>query len=124
MVKIILIVSIGSLAGGVSRFLLDQYLHKYLPVYFPFGTLIINITGCFLIGIILTLSARGFITPQMRFLLATGFCGSYTTFSTFAYESISLLTDKEYLYMGIYAVVSLIIGLFATYVGIILARLI
>ena len=124
MFKILALIGTGSFIGGISRYLFGQFVHKYLPVVFPYGTLAVNIAGCFLIGVILGLSDKDMVTPQWRFFLATGFCGGFTTFSTFAYENISLLNDKEYFYMFLYAALSFVIGLAATYIGIICTRLI
>src|SRR5437879_3875037 len=124
MLKILALIGTGSFIGGISRYLFGQFVHKYFPVVFPYGTLAVNIIGCFLIGVIFGLTDKGMVTLQWRFFLATGFCGGFTTFSTFAYENISLFNEKEYFYMFIYMASSFAIGLAATYIGIIITKLI
>jgi fluoride exporter len=124
MIKILALIGTGSFIGGISRYLFGQFVHRFLPVVFPYGTLAVNITGCFLIGIILGLSDKAAVTPHWRFFLATGFCGGFTTFSSFAYENITLLNDKEYFYMFLYIASSFIIGLAATYIGVIVTKII
>jgi CrcB protein len=90
---------------------------------FPFATLIVNVGGCFLIGVLFALSDRGnLLSPEWRIFLTTGFCGGFTTFSTFSYESLLLVQDGEYLYLAAYVAISVFVGLAATYLGILLIR--
>jgi CrcB protein len=121
--KMILIVGAGGFAGSVARFLSQQFIARQYPSSFPWGTLIVNITGCFIIGLIYALSEKGnLISPEMRLLLATGFCGGFTTFSSFAYENITLMRDGELLYAFLYVVSSIIIGFLATYIGVLIVK--
>jgi len=125
MTRSLILVGVGSSVGGIIRYLTQLFVQKHYPSSFPFGTLSVNIIGCFLIGIIYALAERGnILSPSMRLLLATGFCGGYTTFSSFAYENISLLRDGEFFYTSIYILLSLAIGLLAVYVGILFIKLI
>jgi fluoride exporter len=78
----------------------------------------VNIAGCLFIGILLGLSQKGdLLTPEWRIFLTVGFCGGFTTFSTFAAENLALLKDCNYLYFALYAGLSLFLGLLATYLG-------
>lgn len=123
MIKMILLVGAGGFAGSVARFLSQQLIARYYPSSFPWATMAVNITGCFIIGLIYALSQKGtLISPEMRLLLATGFCGGFTTFSTFAYENITLMRDGEILYTFLYIAASIVIGFLAAYVGVIIVK--
>lgn len=116
--RVIWLVGIGSFLGGISRYYSQQLVTRFFPSAFPYGTLAVNITGCFLIGLIYGLSGRGnIVSPEWRLFLATGFCGGFTTFSTFSYESITLIQDREFVYLALYAVLSVAVGFAATYAG-------
>ncbi|MCX6280807.1 MAG: fluoride efflux transporter CrcB [Bacteroidetes bacterium] len=118
MLRLILIIGSGSFAGGVTRFLLSRYIHSNADTTFPLGTLIVNITGCFLIGIFYGMSERSnLLSPELRMFLTVGFCGGFTTFSTFAAENISLMKDGNFLYFGLYTGLSVFLGLMAVYLG-------
>src|SRR5699024_3930334 len=95
MFKNILLVGIGGFAGSVGRYLLARYIELRVLTSFPFGTFAVNIIGCFIIGLRYGLTLRGTVSPNIRFLLATGFCGGFTTFSTFSMESMTLLQDGQ-----------------------------
>jgi fluoride exporter len=119
----ILLVGVGGFVGSVARYLVAILFSSQISSVFPFATLTVNIVGCFLIGILFALSDRGnVLSPEWRILLTTGFCGGFTTFSTFSYESLRLMQDGEYLYLAAYVFISVFIGLTATYLGIALVR--
>jgi len=119
----LLLVGVGGFAGSIMRYLVAVLFASQVPSVFPYATLTVNIVGCFVIGVLFALSDRGnFLSPEWRILLTTGFCGGFTTFSTFSYESLRLMQDGEYLYLAAYVLLSVVIGLAATYVGIILIR--
>ena len=119
----ILLVGIGGFAGSVLRYLVTIFLAERVSASFPFGTLTANITGCFLIGVILGFAERGSIlSPEWRILLTTGFCGGFTTFSTFSYESLRLVQDGEFLYLFLNVWLNVVVGLGATYLGLVLMK--
>lgn len=121
--KMILLVGAGGFIGSVARFLSQQLIARYYPSSFPWGTLTVNILGCLIIGAVYALGEKGnILTPDIRLLLATGFCGGFTTFSSFAYENIALIRDGEFLYTFLYIAASVIIGLLAAYVGILIVK--
>ncbi|MEO6168692.1 MAG: fluoride efflux transporter CrcB [Chitinophagales bacterium] len=121
--RIVLIIGLGGFIGTIARYLSQQLIYKYYPVTFPYGTLAVNLLGCFLIGIFYALSERGnLLSPEWRMFLTTGLCGGFTTFSAFSYESVQLINDRQYLYLGIYATVSMVVGIAVTYLGIWLTR--
>lgn len=118
MFKLILIIGTGSFIGGVSRFLASRYIQNTIISGFPYGTLFVNVLGCLLIGIFYGMSERGnFMSPEMRLFLTVGFCGGFTTFSTFASENLSLLKDGNFFYFALYTALSVFLGLMATYFG-------
>jgi CrcB protein len=122
-IRILLIIGTGGFLGTIARYLTQQGISKILPILFPYGTLAVNIAGCFLIGIIYALADRGnALSPEWRIFLTTGFCGGYTTFSTFSYESYNLIRDEQYLYLSLYIGLSVILGIMATFLGIILIK--
>ena len=116
--KIILAIGMGSFLGGISRYLLSLYIQQKFSSSFPFGTLVVNIIGCFLIGIILGLTDKGNLTQEWRLFFATGIIGGFTTFSAFSGETINMLQDGQLWYAILYIAVSLIVGLIATFIGI------
>ncbi len=117
--KSLLIVFAGSGIGGVARFGMQTWVSKIYPFTFPLGTFIVNIFGCFLIGLFYALSEKGnVLTPDWRLALTTGLCGGFTTFSTFGYENMNLLRTGDYLYFGLYAAGSVLLGITAVYIGV------
>jgi len=125
MTRNLLLIAIGSGAGGVARFLCQQFVQKHYPASIPLGTLSVNIIGCFIIGIIYGLAMKGnILSIELRLLAAAGFCGGFTTFSSFAYENIILMQDGKFFYAALYISLSLIIGFAAVYTGMLLTKLI
>jgi fluoride exporter len=118
MIKLLLIAGTGGFFGTIARFLASRYFQNLFLSAFPFGTFLVNVTGCLLIGIFYGLSQKGnLLSPEMRIFLTVGFCGGFTTFSAFAGENISLLKDGNFLYFAIYTSLSVFLGLMATYLG-------
>ena len=116
-------VAIGSAVGGVSRYLLGGVIQRVLAASFPAGTLVINVTGSALLGFLLRYALdTPSLTPEIRALLGVGFCGGYTTFSTFSYETLALLEDGDWRRAGVYVTLSVVGSLLATFVGFVAAR--
>ncbi|AZR72172.1 hypothetical protein BBF96_01430 [Anoxybacter fermentans] len=124
MVKIISI-GIGGFLGAITRYLLAGEVEKYFKSTFPFGTLVVNLIGCFLLGFIFSLTLnREMINPTIRTAITTGFLGALTTFSTFTYETLALL-EGENLFLALSnVVISVVLGLLMGWFGIITARII
>lgn len=120
--KILLAIGLGSFLGGISRYLVTLFLQNKFLSTFPYGTLGVNIIGCFLIGIVYGLSARGNINVEWRLFLATGFLGGFTTFSSFSNDTVSLLRDAQYWQAFSYVALSVVVGLVATFGGISLIK--
>ena len=121
--RLLFMIGAGGFIGTVARYLFQQGISKLFPVLFPLGTLAINLTGCFLIGVIYALTERwNILTPEWRIFLTTGFCGGFTTFSTFTYETYNMIRDDQYLYVSLYVGISIIAGLALTFFGIFLIR--
>ncbi len=118
MVRLILIIGSGSFIGGIARYLISRYVQGQVLSAFPYGTLLVNLAGCFLIGIFYGLSERGnLMNTELRMFLTVGFCGGFTTFSTFANENISMLREGDFFYFALYTSLSIFFGLMATYTG-------
>ena len=113
------IVFAGSGIGGVARFAIQSWVASIDQFIFPVGTFIVNLSGCFLIGLFYALGEKGnLLTPEWRIALTTGFCGGFTTFSTFAFENMNLLRTGDYLYFTLYTVLSVILGIAGVFLGI------
>jgi fluoride exporter len=118
MLKILFIIGTGSFLGGISRFLVSKSIQNMAISAFPYGTFVVNMTGCFLIGLFYGLSERNqLISPEWRMFLTVGFCGGFTTFSTFANENFAMLRDGNILSVALYASLSVFVGICATYFG-------
>lgn len=116
-------VALGSALGGVSRFLLSTFLQQKAGTGFPIGTLVVNVSGSILLGFLLRYAlSTTTISPEVRGLLTTGFCGGYTTFSTFTYETMALLEDGETGRATAYVLSSVLVSLIGVYLGITAAR--
>ncbi len=101
-------VGLGSMLGGMSRYGMTLVTQNYAALALPFGTLISNLAGCLLIGMIAGIGASSqVLSSEMRLLLATGFCGGFTTMSSFVYELGQFIQDKEYFYASSYFVATL-----------------
>ena len=121
--RIILAIGIGSCLGGISRYLLAQLIQNKFLSSFPYGTLVVNLLGCFLIGIIFGLSERGNFTIVWRLFLVTGLLGGFTTFSSFSNATVGMLRDGQIWSAFTYISISVLIGLLATFTGISLIKL-
>ena len=122
--KMIILIAIGGGVGAVCRYLLSKVMGTLLGTSFPFGTLVVNIIGAFLIGFIgFILFERTFhLGSELRALIIIGLLGGFTTFSSFSYETVLLLENQEFLKMGLYLTLSVALCLVATWLGLTLGR--
>jgi CrcB protein len=124
MIKTLLLVGTGGFLGSISRFIASRFMKNNFPSAFPFGTFFVNISGCFLIGLIYGFSERSsLLTPGWKLFLAVGFCGGFTTFSTFANENLALLRDGEFFNFILYTGLSVLLGLAATFLGVLITKI-
>jgi CrcB protein len=121
----ILIIGIGGFVGAVSRYGLALWIGQRWGRSFPLGTFVINVSGSFLIGLLMTLMVERFTENfQWRLLLVVGFLGAYTTFSTFEYETGALLKDGEWTFAMLNVILSVVVGFIALKLGEALAKMI
>lgn len=114
----ILIVGLGGGIGSILRYLCQKWVNESYQHNFPIATFLVNVFGCLLIGVFYALGEKGnILSPQTRLLLITGLCGGFTTFSTFAFENMSLLRTGDTFYFLLYAVGSVVLGIAAVYIG-------
>lgn len=118
MLKAFLLVGAGSFLGGGLRFLTGRYLVSRLGHHFPWGTIGVNLIGCFLLGFFLSLFGKGQLQDNpLKLFLTVGFCGGFTTFSTFVNESFLLGFDRGFLPLFLNLAISLLGGFLALYAG-------
>lgn len=116
-VKEFLLVCIGSFFGGGTRFLVSKALQSCVLLSLPWGTMVVNVVGCFLIGLLSGWALNEQISPAVKLVLVTGFCGGFTTFSTFMNENLLLSRDGALLTAVLYTLGSLALGLLAVVLG-------
>lgn len=116
-------IAVGSALGGAGRYVIGTALQQRLGLAFPVGTLIVNISGSLLLGFLLRY-ALGVtqISPETRAFLTTGFCGGYTTFSTFTYDTAIMFESGQYRRAALYITLSVVVSLVAMFVGFALAQ--
>lgn len=120
----IVVVAVGGSLGAVARYLLSLWAAERFGAGFPYGTLIANVAGCFVIGAFMTLATDRFIvSPYWRLLVTVGFIGGLTTFSSFSYETFKLLEDAQATSAAGNILLNLVLGFSATWLGIVIAKL-
>lgn len=125
MLRTILIVGSGGFIGSVMRYLVQFYMEKNLTSTFPWGTLIANVAGSFIIGMIYALTEKGnLLNPELRLFLAVGICGGFTTFSSFAYNNFTMIKENSITLLLFNVGGNLFLGIMSVYLGILLIRLI
>ena len=116
-------ISIGAIVGASSRYFVSRFVAKSVSASFPYGTLLINITGSFILGLFLVWSTeRALPDPRWRLLIAIGFCGSYTTFSSYAFESFALFEQGNYVLFASNVLANNVLCLAGVLAGAMIAR--
>jgi CrcB protein len=120
---IYLLIALGGAAGSVLRYLIGGGVQRTSASGFPIGTMFVNVSGCFLIGILVRQFLNMQASPELRAFLIVGFCGGFTTFSTFSAETLGLIEGGEYSRATSYVILSLVLCLVATFMGMTAMRL-
>ena len=123
MMKMLLMVGLGSFAGGVLRFLLTRFVQINSMSSFPWGTTAVNLLGCLVLGVLYGLFSRGLLLhTETRLFLTVGLCGGFTTFSTFSNDGLILMKQGFYGLFATYTLLSILLGIFAALGGSIVGR--
>ena len=118
MIKAMLIAGAGGFLGTCGRFLVGKLAHLLFASPFPYGTFAVNVIGCFVIGILCGLAEKtSLISPQMNVFLITGFCGGFTTFSSFSNDMYLLMQNKQWMYFALYLGLSIALGILMVIAG-------
>jgi fluoride exporter len=123
MIKNLFLIALGGGAGSVVRYICQKWFSEQVPGAFPWGTFVVNLSGCLLIGVLY--AAIDKFSPasiHTRLFLITGFCGGFTTFSAFALENMNLLKQGDLVHAGLYAVGSVVLGVAGVLLGISIVR--
>ncbi len=119
----IFLVFVGGGIGSTVRFLLGRWVSTWHNIQFPFGTLLVNITACLVLGLVVGIGDhRQMISPAARLFWTVGFCGGFSTFSTFSAETLALMQEGLHLATALYIILSLVLCLAATFGGIYLGE--
>ena len=120
-----LLIAVGGALGSIARYWVGSSIAGRMGIRFPYGTLIVNLTACVIIGFSMTyLGRRAEISPAWRFLIPVGFIGAYSTFSTYEWETLTSLRAGAFAIAGLYAIGSLILGLAAVWGGSVLGEMV
>jgi CrcB protein len=116
-------ISAGAIVGASARYFVSRYVAKMVTASFPFGTLLINVTGSFILGLFLVWATeRALPDPHWRLMVAIGFCGSYTTFSSYAFESFALFEQGQYVLFASNVLANNLLCLLGVLAGAMIAR--
>jgi CrcB protein len=115
--KTLLCIAIGGAAGAIARYALSEVVKHATGAGFPWGTLCVNLLGCFLIGLAFHLVTLPAVPSGLKFMIVIGFLGAFTTFSTFSLENINMLRDGEFTRAGLYILVSNVGGIALAFAG-------
>ncbi len=120
----VFLVGVGGALGAVARYGLGGLVHRYTSPHFPYGTFVVNVSGCLVFGVLAGLAEQRFVLgPQARAFLLIGILGGFTTFSSFTFESFQLLRDAEYARAIANVAGQVLVGLIALWAGFVVARL-
>jgi fluoride exporter len=120
-----LFISLGAILGANLRYLLGQYVAKLIPSSLPYSTLLINVTGSFILALFLVWTTeRVFADPRWRLIIAIGFCGGYTTFSSYSYETFALFENGQWLTCAVNVLANNALCFVGTVLGAMLARVV
>ena len=123
MLRTIFIVGTGGFIGSVMRYMVQFYIEKGMSSSFPLGTLLANILGSFIIGVVFALAEKGdLMSSEWRIFLTVGICGGFTTFSAFAYNNMIMIKENSFFQLFLNIGSNLFFGILAVYIGIILVR--
>lgn len=118
MMKMMLLAGVGGFVGTCLRYLTGRLCHLWSLGGFPLGTFVVNVVGCFVIGALLGLAEReNILSPTMNVMLVTGFCGGFTTFSSFADDIFLLMQQRNWMLLTLYAGLSLVLGVAMVWLG-------
>ncbi|MER6223046.1 fluoride efflux transporter CrcB [Streptomyces sp. 900105755] len=117
-----LLVVLGAMAGAPLRYLTDRAVQARHDSVFPWGTFVVNVSGCLILGLLTGAASAGAASPHLQLLLGTGLCGALTTYSTFSYETLRLTETGAGLYAAANVVASLVAGLGAAFAGVAIAQ--
>ncbi|MFJ3779238.1 fluoride efflux transporter CrcB [Streptomyces sp. NPDC090075] len=117
-----LLVVAGAVVGAPLRYLTDRAVQARHDSVFPWGTFVVNVTGCLILGLLTGAASAGAAGPHLQLLLGTGLCGALTTYSTFSYETLRLTETGAGLYAAANVVASLVAGLGAAFAGVAIAQ--
>lgn len=118
-----LIVFIGAGLGGGFRYWVSSFVQKQIPPYFPWGTLSVNLIGSFILGMmIFGLDEKELITPSLKLFIGIGFCGGFTTFSSFSLETFNLIRDAEFLFAGLNILTNVVLTILGIYFAYLITR--
>ena len=115
--RLLLLVGTGSFIGGICRYLLSTLVQAKTPSGFPYGTLLVNLLGCFLIGVLFALFEKTEVSTETRLLLVTGVLGGFTTFSAFSGETYHLIRSGHFGIALTYVLISVVVGVSLTFAG-------
>lgn len=120
--RMILFIGAGSFIGGIGRYLLSRLVQLKSTSAFPYGTLAVNLIGCFFMGVVFTLFTRDGMSEEWKLFLSTGILGGFTTFSAFSSETVLMMREEQFGYAFLYVAVSITLGLLFTYGGMIFTK--
>lgn len=117
-------IAVGGAMGALARYQIGALVQARVPAGFPWGTFVVNVSGCFLMGAVMTiLSERLVVHPNWRFLVPIGFIGAYTTFSTFEFETFRAISERAFLVGALNVAASVFVGYVALWTGVVIARM-